>query len=156
MMVKKIFIYCYQRAAQIDPRNLNTLFNYLIIRLNKIFNNSGDGIELRNCSNSIIGTATSGTGFGFTSSNRGSTNFRDPLNLYIIGIPNFAFQNQLEDKTADQKNSYDFNMYSIDFIKIKLMENDPVIPDHTLNYTVNDVVNNFADYKKGLEKIIIK
>lgn len=102
----------------------------------------------------IIGESTSGTGFGFSSYENAETKFRDPLNLFEIGIMNFAFQSVVVEDDKDFKTLSDLKGSALSFDKIKLLENNPVTPNIVIEYTLNDILNEYSDYIQSLTKIL--
>lgn len=96
----------------------------------------------------VMGSASNGTGFGFSSWGLGRTTFRDSLNLIEIEIPNNAFQFVDSSKYSE----LDWKMDDIQkaailpFSQIPLMENNPVQVDYEILYTKNDLMNRYSDY----------
>lgn len=102
----------------------------------------------------LLGTATSGTGFGFSASATGKSVFRDHLNLLEIRLPNHAFQAiQVADESKFEKNDIIIGSI-IPFSKIKLQENNPVKPDVLVEYKLKDLTDNFSEYKKAIEAVL--
>ena len=101
----------------------------------------------------ILGEATSGTGFGFSSYGNAETKFRDPLNLFELGIMNHAFQAIVIDDDKNFKTIGDLKGSILPFDKIKLLENNPVTPDVVIQYTLNDMLSEYSDYIASLTKI---
>jgi hypothetical protein len=99
----------------------------------------------------LLGTPTSGTGFGFSTTSLGKAVFRDPLNLLEIKLPNHAFQAiQVADESKFEKNEMIIGSI-IPFSQIKLQENNPVKPDILVEYKLKDLTDNFSEYKKAIE-----
>lgn len=99
----------------------------------------------------LLGTATSGTGFGFSTALNGKSLFRDPLNLIEISMPNHAFQAvQIADESKFQKNDKVIGSV-VPFESIKLQENNPVEPDVKVEYKYKDLTDDFSEYKKSIE-----
>jgi len=94
----------------------------------------------------ILGEATSGTGFGFVSTGSANTEFRDPLNLFEVSIPNSAFQIAIIENDADFKSDATTKASLLELEKLPFMENSPVVPDIEIKYTVNDLLNRYPDY----------
>ncbi|MEK6628872.1 MAG: S41 family peptidase [Bdellovibrionota bacterium] len=102
----------------------------------------------------IIGEATNGTGFGFSSSNSGKTNFRDSLNLFEVSMPNHAFQAALVENDTDFKTKGDTKGSLLAFDKMSVLENNPTTPNVEIKYTLNDLTNDYIDYVEKLTKVI--
>lgn len=102
----------------------------------------------------IIGEATNGTGFGFSSNNKGRTNFRDSLNLFEVLLPNHAFQSALVENDTDFKTINNTKGSLLAFDKMSVLENNPTTPDVEIKYTLNDLTNDYIDYIEKLAAAI--
>ena len=103
----------------------------------------------------LIGNATSGTGFGFIATASGETVFRDPLNMFNIRLPNQAFQAvTLDESSPEFVGNQHFKARIVPFAEIPLMENNPVTPNIKVNYTKNDLLEDFVDYKKSISRAL--
>ena len=102
----------------------------------------------------VIGQPTSGTGFGFTSNGTSKTEFRDPLNLISIAVPNFAFNVIVVDNDSAFMNSNTTRFNRLPFHLIPLMENRPAVPDVLLETSYDDVAQDNVDYIKKLFEIM--
>lgn len=102
----------------------------------------------------VLGTPTSGTGFGFNTSGKGTTKFRDPLNLLEISVPNFAFQSvQIAHEVGFEKDENTMAA-AVPYNEIKIMENTPMLPDTVVNYKLEDLTQNFSEYKKAVAQAL--
>ncbi|MFN7905084.1 MAG: S41 family peptidase [Pseudobdellovibrionaceae bacterium] len=97
----------------------------------------------------IIGQATNGTGFGFSSNSAAETKFRDPFNLYELRMPNHAFSFLLNPDATNLSQDQSFLVQTEKFENIPLLENNPAIPD--FDYKINE--NDLFGFKSYLEFI---
>lgn len=104
----------------------------------------------------IIGLATDGTGFGFQSAGNAETVFSDPLQLFRVKIPNFAFQTAVVTDDSEFRTVEGWKGRVLPLAYIPYMENQPVQPDVTLALTVNDLKSEGAnpDYLRRLGEIL--
>lgn len=102
----------------------------------------------------VLGEPTSGTGFGFNSYGKGTTKFRDPLNFLEISIPNFSFQSVQIDHEIGFEKDEDTIAAVVPYSEIKIMENTPMVPDITVNYKLEDLTQDFSEYKKSVAEFL--
>jgi hypothetical protein len=101
----------------------------------------------------ILGEPTNGTGFGVQGDMFAT--HTDPLNLFAIDIPNFAFAGTqvLDDSQFEKVGKTSSSI--VPYEKIKLVENQPVVPDVSYQLTYKDMLDG-TDYIKFLETTILK
>lgn len=104
----------------------------------------------------IIGLPTDGTGFGFQSSGGAETVFSDPLQLFSVKIPNFAFQTAVVSDDSAFRTVEGWKGNTVPTSDIAYMENQPVQPDITLTMTLNDLKSEGQnpDYLRRLGEIL--
>ncbi|WP_413287736.1 S41 family peptidase [Bdellovibrio sp. HCB337] len=102
----------------------------------------------------IVGEATNGTGFGFISDGEeGGAYFRDPFNLYLVSIPNSAFQSHvLPTNTVFIEDEVQKGLI-VPFDQIPLLENHPTIPDVEIKLTRKDLLG-YEDYLQALVPLL--
>jgi hypothetical protein len=102
----------------------------------------------------LIGEPANGTGFGFTSSNKGKTAYSDYLNMLAMDIPNFAFGTAIVKDDSDFISEGGYKGSALPLSQLTIMENNATYPDYLVPYTKADLFENYKDYLNRLSAII--
>jgi hypothetical protein len=100
----------------------------------------------------IIGEATSGTGFGFSSRSEVQTKFRDPFNMYEVRIPNHAFSFFIDSNDIKLSVDKNFSVQVLPFSELPLLENRPAIPNLAYQISQKDL-NGFQSYIEFIDQV---
>lgn len=103
----------------------------------------------------FVGTATSGTGFGYVSMSSSETKARDPFNLFEVTIPNQAFQSYAMTDFSGLHETEKMRGKLVPLSEISFLENSPTTPDITYELTAKDLVD-FSDYRASLIDVMKK
>lgn len=102
----------------------------------------------------LIGEPSNGTGYGFTSNNNKKTAFSDYLNMFSMGIPNFAFGTAIVENDSEFETEEGVRGAILPRNELTIMENNPTTPDYIVSYTKADLFENYKDYLSRLGAII--
>jgi len=106
----------------------------------------------------IVGTATNGTGMGFTAATAGSqtalSEFRDTLNYFKVKIPNQAFSTTSASGTNSSIEDNNAVGFTLPLADVQIIENRPVQPDVELDFTLKDYTDGYEDYLRVIERFM--